>query len=189
MATFTVCIVFNLIKLCNPWDEITLNITRFNTDGEGHEVLTPCTFSHLPYSSTASLTGVQKHYCFIHLNEIPWLLLLQMNYVCVGVLICDRHCLPGNVGHILMHNNSLQLYSHRQIGRLSVMFFHKRNSIWFIYCLFYATAVEESSPYPTLPNGSYCCPNTFTNSLFLKSNACQWHCTADNNIAYLKSPW
>lgn len=150
MATFTVCIEFNLIKLCNPWDEITLNITRLNTDGEGHKVLTPCTSNHLTYSSTASLTGVQKHYCFIHLNEIPWLLLSQMNYVCVGVLICDRHCLPGNVGHILMHNNSLQLYSHRQILPFIcyVLFFHKRNSILFICCLFYATAVEKKSgPY------------------------------------------
>lgn len=137
--------------MCNPWDEISLNMTWLNTDREGHEELRLCTFNHLPYSSTASLTGVQKHYCFIHLNEIPWLLLLQMNYVCVAVLICDRHRLLGNVGHILMHNNSLRLciLTIKLAVYLICSFLHKRNYIQFILCLFYATAVQKSGPYHT----------------------------------------
>lgn len=42
-------IEFNLIKLCNPGDEMALNVTWLNTDREGHEELRLRSFNHLPY--------------------------------------------------------------------------------------------------------------------------------------------
>lgn len=55
-----------------------------------------------------------------------------------------------------MHNNSFQLYSHQQVGRLSPIFFfffHKRNYSRLIFCSSHLTAVRKAGPYPTLANG------------------------------------
>lgn len=109
-------------------------------------------------------TGVQKRYCLIHSNEIPWLLLLRMNYVCVTVLICDRHRLSGNVGHILMHNNSFLLDSHQQVGRLSPVFFRVFSSS----CAYFMQLLSGNQVHIPLPQVAVdiqsCCPSTFTNS-------------------------
>lgn len=77
-------------------DEITLNTTWLNTDGGGQGECGGFTIHHILNRQSQ---GRQEHYCFMHSNEIPPLLLLQMNYVCVTVLICAGHHLWGNVGH------------------------------------------------------------------------------------------
>lgn len=100
-------------------DEITLNATWFNTDrgGQGE-----CLGLTIHRTLNRQSNGVQQHYCLVDSNESPRLLLVQMNYVCVTVLICDRHHLWGNVGHVLMHNKRFRLYSHPQLGRLASRF-------------------------------------------------------------------
>lgn len=100
-------------------DEITLNAMWLNTDRGGQGECLGLSVYHILNRQS---NGVQEDYCFKHSNEIPQLLLLQMNYVCVTVLICDRHHLWGNVGHMLMHNKRFRLYSHPQLGHLAAIF-------------------------------------------------------------------
>lgn len=54
--------------------------------------------------------GAQEHHCFLYLNAD--------DYVRVTVLICDRHHLWENVGHMFMHNKR----SRPQPGRLAPTF-------------------------------------------------------------------
>lgn len=102
-------------------DEITLNATWLNTDGGGQG---ECVGWTARRTLNRQSDRLQEHYCFMHSNEIPrlLLLLLRMNYVCVTVLICAGHPLWGNVGHMLMHNKRFRLYSHQQRGRLAPIF-------------------------------------------------------------------
>lgn len=101
-------------------DEITLNATWLNTDGGGQG---ECVGWTVQRTLNRQSDRLQEHYCFMHSNEIPrLLLLLRMNYVCVTVLICAGHHLWGNVGHMLMHNKRFRLYSHPQRGRLAPIF-------------------------------------------------------------------
>lgn len=98
---------------------IRMDEIRLNTDRGGQRECLGLTIDHVLNRQS---DGGQQHYCFMLSNEIPPLLLLQMNYVCVTVLICDRHPLWGNVGHTLMHNKGFRLYSHPQLGRLAPIF-------------------------------------------------------------------
>lgn len=54
-------------------------------------VLTVDPLTVFPNRQIQTLFTTQEHYCFIEPNEIPCLF-VQMNYVCVDVLIYDRHC-------------------------------------------------------------------------------------------------
>jgi len=90
---------FNLIRLCNPTGWKPLRHTAwFSAERRGgREELTPLTFffNHLPYSGWISYAST-----------------------------CDgRRVSGGNVGHALMHNISLHLYSHTQNRIISM---HKR---------------------------------------------------------------
>lgn len=100
-------------------DEITLNARWLNADRGGQGECLGLPIYHILNRQS---NGVQERHCLMDSNEIPRLLLVQMNYVCVTVLICDRHHLWGNVGHMLMHNKRFRLYSHPQLGRLAPIF-------------------------------------------------------------------
>lgn len=152
-----------------------------------------CTFSHLPYSSTASLTGATETLLF---HSFKWdstsVVVADELCMCCSVSICDRHRPTGNVGHILMHNNSLQLHSHPQIGRLSPMFwFFSWKKPCFVYLVLHLMQ-------PLLTNNVHMPPppphqTTVAVAPILSLILCSWENTiiclsADNNSRFLKSP-
>lgn len=150
-------------------DEITLNATWLNTDRGGQGECLGLTIHRILNRQS---DGGQQRYCFMHSNEIPPLLLLQMNYVCVTVLICDRHHLWGNVGHMLMHNKGFPLYSHPQLWPFSSRFlFLIKPTIQFIWSN--CCHVRAESHFINIQEGS-CCPRTFTQAFLLgkKNQSC-----------------
>lgn len=136
---------------------------RLNTDREGHRGLRRWGFFNQRQPPVCASTQTPLFHSFkwdsTTVVAAAWIM------YAFTVLLCDRHRPCGNVGHTFMHNNSFRLYSHRQLGRLSLYIrppWQKCATLQLQF-IFQANCRQETRP-PPLTEAELLPLRTFTNS-------------------------